>query len=450
MGGENSFNHETDVSSPGVISNGNRMTLYLVRIFLFTLPLQFALNPVPGVDLHVSRIFSLLIFFSWLASGLARKKLALPFSKTFAYLVSFVLVSVSSFLWAEHGSIALRRATFFLSFLPLFFVFSSIIEEKKSEAINVLLKPFFLGAALVGIIGIIQVILQLFFGAGPVFHFWVASVLPFFLGTSFAAVVVEYPSLLVNIGGTTVLRASAFFPDPHVFAYFMGIAFPIGVFFTLKAEEISQKWFFAVLSGLVLLSNLFSFSRGAYLGLAFGVISIPFLFSGFSVRKKLYAIIFLLFSVAIVFFPGNPIGKRFLSTFSFEEGSNQGRIAMWQVASEKISQQPVLGYGLGNYPFSVKPDAAPREPIYAHNLFLDIATEIGVVGLILFLSMLISTLLFLVRHHPVLAVSLIVYMGHSLVETPLYSVHIFPALLLLMAFGSTMYSHHVTKSNVSL
>lgn len=442
MGREGAFDHEMDISF--------YMTLRLVQIFLFTLPLQFALNPVPGVDLHVSRIFSLLIFFSWLASGLARKKLTLPSSKISVYLVSFVFVSVFSFLWAEHGSIALRRATFFLSFLPLFFVFSSIIEEKKSEAVDILLKPFFFGAALVGIIGIIQVTLPILFGVSPLFHFWVSSILPFFLGTSFAAAVAEYPSLLVNIGGATVLRASAFFPDPHIFAYFMGIAFPIGVFFALKAEEVSQKCFFAVLSGLVLLSSLLSFSRGAYLGLAFGLISIPFLFSGFSVRKKLYAVIFLLLSVAIAFFPGNPIGKRFLSIFSFEEGSNQGRIAMWQVALEKISKQPVLGYGLGNYPFSVKSDVAPREPIYAHNLFLDIATETGIVGLMLFLFALISALLSLAKHYPMLAVSLIVYMGHSLVETPLYSVHIFPALLLLMAFGSTMYSHHVTKSDVSL
>jgi len=417
------------------------MTIHLVRLFLFTLPFQFALNPVPGVDLHISRVFSLFIFFSWLASGLSRRKLVLPFSKTSVYLVSFVFVSVFSFLWAEHGMVAVRRATFFLSFLPLFFVFSSIIEEKKSEAVNILLKPLFLGAALAGIVGIIQTTLPLFFGIGSVFHFWVSSLLPFFLGTSFAAAVAEYPSLLVNIGGATVLRASAFFPDPHIFAYYMGIAFPIGIFFVLKTERSSQKWFFAVLSGLVLLADLLAFSRGAYLGLAFGAAAIPFL-SNFNIRKKTYVVAFLILSSVVVFFPGNPIGNRFLSTFSFEEGSNQGRIAMWQMAIRKISEQPILGYGLGNYPFSVKPDAIPREPIYAHNLFLDIATETGFVGVVLFSFALIAAFLSLSGTYPILMISLLVFMGHSLVETPLYSVHIFPMLLLLLAFGSVWRHEH--------
>ena len=425
MGGMGPFGHETDIP----------MIVHFSRIFLFTLPFQFALNPIPGVDLHISRVLSILIFLSWLVSGSVRKTLIIPFSKTAAFLVSFAFISACSFLWAEQEGVAVRRATFFLSFLPIFLVFSSIIEEKKARAVDLLLKPFFFGAVLSGIVGIIQVMLPLFFGPGPVFHFWVSSILPFFLGTSFAATVAEYPSLLVNIGGATMLRASAFFPDPHIFAYFTGMAFPVGLFLALKTDKSTEKYLLLVFSAVVLLADLLSFSRGAYLGLVFGAVSVFFL-SGFDAKKKVYAAaITVLFSV-IVFFPGNPIGSRLLSVFSFEEGSNQGRIEMWDVAIRKIADQPALGYGLGNYPLVVKPDAAFREPIYAHNLFLDIATETGVVGVILFSAALIAAFLALSKNYPILATSLLIFTGHSLVETPLYSVHIFPILLLLLAFGS--------------
>ncbi|MBP9751796.1 MAG: O-antigen ligase family protein [Candidatus Moranbacteria bacterium] len=411
------------------------MTVHLVRIFLFTLPFQFALNLTPGIDLHTSRVFSILIFLSWLASGLARRKIIVPSSRTAILLVSFIFVSACSFLWAEQEGVAIRRATFPISFLPIFFVFFAIIEEKKERSSDLLLRPFFLGAGLAGIIGIIQTILPFFLGAGPVFHFWVSSVMPPFLGASFAAAVAEYPSLLVNIGGTTMLRASAFFPDPHIFAYFMGMAFPIGVLLAFRADKLSEKYFLLTLSILVLFADLLSFSRGAYLGLVFGA-AYAFFFSDFDAKKKAYVSIFLILSSVTVFFTGNPIGNRFLSAFSFEEGSNQGRIEMWMVSIGKIADQPMLGYGLGNYPLVVKPDAAFREPIYAHNLFLDIATETGIVGAALFFAALVSAFLILSKTHPILTISLIIFTGHSLVETPLYSVHIFPILLLLLAFGS--------------
>jgi O-antigen ligase len=425
MGGTYSFSHEADIL----------MTVHLVRIFLFTLPFQFALNLTPGIDLHISRVFSILIFLSWLASGLIRGKLTVSSSRTEVLLVSFVFVSACSFLWAEQEGMAMRRATFLLSFLPIFFVFSSIIEEKKERATSLLLKPFFLGAALAGIIGIIQTMLPFFLGVGPVFHFWVSSVIPPFLGSSFAATVAEYPSLLVNIGGTTVLRASAFFPDPHMFSYFMGMAVPIGLLLAFREETRVRRWIFFVFSGVVLLADLLSFSRGAYLGLVFGAVSAFFL-SDFDAKKKAYAAALAVLFFAAVFSPGNPIGDRLLSAFSFEEGSNQGRVEMWRTAVEKISDQPILGYGLGNYPFIIKSDAAFREPIYAHNLFLDIATETGVVGVAFFSSALVSAFLVLSKTHPILAIPLIIFTGHSLVETPLYSVHIFPILLLLLAFGS--------------
>lgn len=427
MGGGSAFNHK----------KGIPMTLHLVRIFLFTLPFQFALNPIPGIDLHISRIFALLIFFSWLAAGFARRKLVISLSVTSMFFVSFVFLAAVSFLWAEQESTAIRRAIFFLSFAPLFLVFSSMISERREKSTRFLLEPFFFGAVLAALVGIIQASSQILFGSGPVFHFWVGDVLPFFLGASFSAVVAEYPSLLANIGGITVLRASAFFPDPHIYAYYMGIAFPIGILFAASAETAFRKHLFVFLSVIILFADLLSFSRGAYLGLAVGaIVFLPIFFSRFDTRKKLYVTIFLLFSVATMFFHGNPVGSRLLSAFSFEEGSNQGRIAMWQIALKKISEQPMLGYGLGNYPFSVKPDAAPREPIYAHNLFLDIATETGIVGAILFSSALIAALLALSRSNPILMISLLIFIGHSLVETPLYSVHIFPPLLLLLAFGS--------------
>nr|MBP9697908.1 hypothetical protein [Candidatus Moranbacteria bacterium] len=85
-----------------------------------------------------------------------------------------------------------------------------------------------------------------------------------------------------------------------------------------------------------------------------------------------------------------------------------------------------------------------REPIYAHNLFLDIAVEVGFIGLFFFLGMLVlsSARLFLwwkIKKDDWLALSLltalVIFLAHAFFETPLFSVHVLPALLLLIAAG---------------
>ena len=427
MGVVDTFHYEKD--SP--------MTILLVRIFLFTLPFQFALNPVPGVDLHVSRIFSIAIFLFWLTESLFKKSVHISFSRTTLFLSSFVFIASVSFLWANQETISLRKSSFFLSFFPLFFVFSSIVKDGGYDTVRSLSKSLFFGSVLTALIGIVQFALPIFFGVGPTFHFWISTVLPPFLGSSFSSVVAEYPSLLANIGGTTMLRASAFFPDPHMFAYFMGMALPIGFPLFSGEKEPYRKRMYGFLLLVVLVADLLSFSRGAYLGLVFAGIGLIFLLlRGNSSKKMILWSFLILSSLSLVFFTGNPVRERFFSSFSFEEGSNQGRIAMWEEAVMRIEARPFLGYGLGNYPFAVKPDASPRDPIYAHNLLLDIATETGIIGMLLFLLAFVSAFLTVLEGYPLIALSFLVFFGHSLVESPLYSVHVFPVLLLLLSFGS--------------
>jgi O-antigen ligase len=222
-----------------------------------------------------------------------------------------------------------------------------------------------------------------------------------------------------------------------MFAYYMGMAVPIGLLFVARAETDFRRWLFLLCVGVVVFADLLSFSRGGYLGLISGAVYLgTAFFFGYDARKKLFAAIILLASALALFFPGSPFGSRISSMLSLDEGSNQGRIATWKEAVEKIAEKPILGYGSGNYPLAVKPDASQREPIYAHNLPLDIATEVGIFGAALFLFASVSALLSLTGTNPMIAASLIVFFGHSLVETPLYSVHVFPIFLLLLAFGS--------------
>ncbi|NTW75346.1 MAG: O-antigen ligase family protein [Candidatus Moranbacteria bacterium] len=411
--------------------------LHLTRLFLFLLPFQVALSPVSGIDLPLSRVFAPLLFLFWLARGLSRKKVSIPLVSESAFLFVFLFLSFISIVWAEDVSWAGRRMLFLLSFYPLFLVYTTICAETPF-AVRTVFRAVVAGAALAACVGLVQFFSQFFLGVSFVFRFWMREIVPVFLGSSFGASVAEYPSLLVNVGGTTILRASSFFPDPHVAAFFFGIAFPFSFALAAMAVTRREKVTFLIFSILILLADLLSFSRGGYVGLMFGVI-----FAGFRYVKinRLFvhrgAILLGLSLIGTLSI--TPIRDRLVSSFVLEEGSNAGRIGMYTMAIRKIAERP-FGYGLANYPLAVKMNAGYREPIYAHDLYLDIATETGIAGAAVFLAAIVSAFWKLARStdpmRSAAAVSLVIFFGHSLFETPLYSVHVLPMLLLLLALAS--------------
>ena len=110
---------------------------------------------------------------------------------------------------------------------------------------------------------------------------------------------------------------------------------------------------------------------------------------------------------------------------------------MWQEAGMHLFGAPLLGYGLGNYPLVVDPLADYRKPIYAHDIFLDIAVETGLIGALLFSLGLFGALFRFIKRRDIILrasfVSLSLYVGHSLFENPLFSVHVLPVFLLVVS-----------------
>jgi O-antigen ligase len=131
---------------------------------------------------------------------------------------------------------------------------------------------------------------------------------------------------------------------------------------------------------------------------------------------------------------------RFYSSFNPAEGSNSSRILIWKEGFTVLLKNP-LGVGLGNFPLAVKPSAVYREPIYAHMLYLDIALETGLLGLIFWLLLIYSilrTFYLKSKDNPIYLAgffSIIIFSSHSLVESPLFSIHILTLFLIISALG---------------
>jgi O-antigen ligase len=83
------------------------------------------------------------------------------------------------------------------------------------------------------------------------------------------------------------------------------------------------------------------------------------------------------------------------------EDRGTGRLDIWTVGWRMVEDQPVHGVGAGNFPVSsihylLEPGALPRSdfivdtPKVAHNVYLGVLAELGIVGLILFLGLVLS------------------------------------------------------------
>lgn len=419
---------------------------FLLCVFFILIPFQWALGLSVGVDLAVIRVLSLGVVLLWVGRGLSLRRFHLPVTLPSFFLSAFLLWALCSFIWAENSFFAGRKILFFLSFLPLFFVFSAWFEEYAEDK-WLFLQCFVWGAFFSALSGIFIFLLQFIFGVERVFSFITQSLLPFFLGAAFGQAVSSYPSLLVNISGETVLRASGFFPDPHMFSLYLGMALPFAGVFIFTEPARKRLWLFVFLT--LLLADFLSFSRGGYVALVAGGAVMLFATRSFwqqTIKQRLFLVGVL--AVISALFLVSPVGTRFFSSFSQTDGSHQERVRLWQEAIIHITARPLLGTGLGNYPLLVKPSASYREPIYAHNLYLDTAAELGLVGLMFLLSLIGLVVIRSWRGWKksknwlalALVCSLTVFLIHSLFETPLYSVHILPVLMLLLASGVS-YKH---------
>jgi putative inorganic carbon (HCO3(-)) transporter len=407
------------------------------KLFLFFcvfLPFQFALNPTAGIDLAMVRVIVPIMFLLWIGWSIKNKKKPLEVTSVSIFLLIFLFLALFSLYFSHHIEWSLRKLLFLFSLSPIYFVAVSIINTRQKLRQTVFALTF--GAATIALVGILQFISQFIFGIDKVYTFLSVYITPFFLGNSFSQAVFSYSSWLVHSNETTYMRAFAIFPDSHIFAYFLGMLLPwtIALWLTSKAH----KPIFFISSVLIIMADILTFTRGNYLALIIGCLFIlPFIYK-INIKKLLIGLGF--FAIILIFVSQSLIGKRFSSSFDLQEGSNMARISNWQEALSIIAAHP-LGVGIGQYSSTVYPEANYRDPIYAHNLYLDIAAELGLPALfvfILFLFFIFTNFWDSAKKQPFFiagTISIVIFSVHSLVESPLYSVHILPLLMLTAAMS---------------
>lgn len=139
-----------------------------------------------------------------------------------------------------------------------------------------------------------------------------------------------------------------------------------------------------------------TYTRGALLGFLCGL---PFVLYFYKPKLGLtlggLAVLGVLCLGLFYLFGTGKYESRFLMNRS--NGADQIRRSQWQAAVIAIKERPVLGWGLSNFHSQLKRikeqydlDAKDYNDAHSHNLFLEIGSGTGLIGLILFVGWVIS------------------------------------------------------------
>jgi len=310
----------------------------------------------------------------------------------------------------------------------------------SAEKMAKMAKALIFSGMAVSLIGIIQFGLQFIAGLEWTYKFWSDHIVIPFLGKSFGKAVLDNPSWLVNVSGKTYLRATSVFPDPHMFSFYLGMLIPlaIGLLFYLKKRK---GWIVFSLI-IFLVADLLTFSRGGYLGIFAGaVLTVGLFWKKINFKYKMVSLAIASLVVITLILPSS-VSHRFYSIFNLNEGSNQGRIEIWKKASDILQDNFLIGVGIGNYPLEIKPTADYREPIYAHNTYLDIGLDSGIFNAIIWIWFIVLIFFDFLKKGKnnslflMVAVSITVFSVHSLVETAIYSPVVLTLFLILAALSN--------------
>ncbi len=329
------------------------------------------------------------------------------------YLVgAFLAIGVLSLINATDVTAGIKRLLFFVNIFLLYIIIRNVAQNK--ESIVQLIKAGATGAAISLVIGYAQFISIFFITLYQFWTWWVDHAIYLFYGqglTNLLGYSNTWFSYYPNKPPT--LRMFSVFPDSHSFAIFSILAaiFLLSMAYYHRLKK-NKKLFRVYCLGFTvsLLAIILSGSRGAWIsgGGTIIIVSAFYLFT--YIRKKIRfirqtKIILVTFIIFILLFPvsslilgwsqrtegGLEAGKdsflvfeRAKSSIDIGETSVRSRWDIWKTTLTSIKKHPFLGVGIGNYPFVLGEDiSAAKRGASAHNLYMDVASEMGILGLVL-------------------------------------------------------------------
>jgi len=173
--------------------------------------------------------------------------------------------------------------------------------------------------------------------------------------------------------------------DSNYFSTTAIFAIVLAFYFVQGRRPRWEKAYCIVCLLLTILAVTFCASRGGFLGLAVAAVFLVWHTKRRARNLVLVSALVLPLSFAL---PTSPLHRLLDPTTDF--GSTQFHLEAWKAGLRMIEAHPIAGIGLGNFKLLMPSYMAPGTNIdvdsVAHNMFIEVAAELGLPALVIFLA----------------------------------------------------------------
>jgi len=333
-----------------------RLAWILLAVFVFTIPWEKSVW-IPGIG-TMTRLVGLCALASGIAAAVARRSIRLP---------NLVLIAAGLFVGWE-------ALTYFWS-----------IDPSASAA------RAFTFVQLLAMLGLVWDLCRTELAHRQLLHAYVAG----------AVVAAAYTMVRYALNQPTYWRryAAAGF-DPNDLGLTLSLAIPLALYLALSSSGLTA-WFYRVAVVFIEAAILLTASRTA---LIVATVAFAFVFLTWRESSRLQRIcgvvlLILLGAGALVFAPRAARDRLATLPGEMSAGTLHNRTRIWKTGLKALKQHPLLGVGAGAYPEAVKPwlgvPALPGHEYVAHNSFLSVLVESGLIGFGSFACLLSACALFI-------------------------------------------------------
>lgn len=342
-----------------------RLSYYAILILVFSIP---AINfDLPGPLGPVNRLLGVAAISIWLAKVVFTHQIRRP-RIIHLMILLFVLLNLASFFWSLEPADSLDRTLRLMQSCVLVLMVWDVCRTRAQVET----------AHLLYVVGCYIAVL--------------ATVINFLQG--------------VRLGGEDRFAAAGFDPNDMGLILCMGIPWAWQFAISKRAGRPIFQIIGYAYPAAAILAILLAGSRGALIAAIPGLFYVVITMRRAHPAARVALPILIVAAVAILSMQrGGPL-QRFTKLENSASADNlTGRVDIWKAGLQIFQKHPLLGVGGGAFPTAVEPFHIKQAQVYgykivAHNTYLSVLTELGVIGFVVFLALLASLLREIIHQPP--------------------------------------------------
>jgi len=325
-----------------------RLSFVVLLLFAASIPLEDSVRFGVG---RISKLLGVVLLVTWLlalaSSGLRR----LP-RLAHGWASAFVAWAMLSYFWTLAPGPTIAKCLTLIQMLGIVFIIHDLVSDRRELVLVV--RAFLMGS----------------------------------LGATFVTFLNAHSG---NAAQGTVRFASAN-AGPNNTGCLLAVAVMMACF-AHQTDDVRWRWFYRLLVPTLAMGVLFTASRTALLALVLGAVVIlctkrnmtPGRLAGIAAAGVLGLVL------VLSYVPPGSIARLLTTENEISSGTLNNRTTYWKTSFEVWGNHPVNGVGAGA--FASENEVVGGVAAVAHNAFISITVELGVVGIGLWMAMLLTTAL---------------------------------------------------------